>query len=967
MIKKILYTLLATITLAVGVIAFGLQTERVQNWIAVEIKIQTHERTGWNLSFSQFSWTFPFHFTLKDIVLDDLKGNKIHIDHASGTVNPVALLRNYILIHDVDISYQEWNIMGTVRGNPNANTFASNLTVTSSADPDLLMSVKAKLRDLKGSLELSGEWNQLDGQISGQMSWDGSQFQYTDLTGNVEDYEVSGSVSIDSKLNFDGSKVILKHPEGSGSFILAGPYEALRVQFDLTIPTYQELSWIHFKGDLFHNKTEIQTQFNTSFSFSDHRYYTDTSLSWSPQSPLRLRTNGRDDKGMLFDGDFTTTKENGYALNINAEKGAFFNELRLKAVLPNKEDKDWTYTLGVKAEAFAGEFKGTAQVSADAQVIEATAFSGIWKGHQMTLIDPFTLEHQHSDFKLTPLFMTLDSGTVYTTIDYIQDNVHIAARLVDLPIILLPVFEVDFPAQATFNGNFFLFGPIDHLGGQAQLELPKILVKSNSLATIPPLEGKINANLFDDNLELTGFFSGISSTPITLEASIPLVLSLHPLSIEVYPDRPFSTKLNYDGPVGPITELITSETAPLKGDLALEVELVGSFANPQITGSGSFRNGSYESADLGVIFKNIKADFKGSGDHIDITHIAAGNDEDGFITGSGTLNTSLDKKFSFDFDLLLDDTKLVRIDWMKANASGNLKFFGDTSHATLSGDLKTNALKVTIPEGKSANIKTVPVTYINQSLDEPGPTILTTIPINWPLDLDVKIEAQRGSVSGDNFNTTWGGDVHAKGTLQDPLLDGKMRVLDGNYRFNGRPFEITQGTITFGGDPISNTNLYVVAEQDLGEITAEVVLRGMLDNPELSLRSKPALPQREVLSWILFGRGTSEINPIENKELTKSISELNTGGSQNALSRLRNRIGIDLIDINRDITGETDEMSIQVGKYISKGVLVSVNKGINNEANRVGIEAKISHNIKVEAEVGDNAEGHLFLKWKRDY
>jgi len=918
-------------------------------------------------AYSQFSWTFPFRFTLKDIVLDDLKGTEIHINHASGTINPIALLRNYILIHDVDVTYEDWNIIGTVRGNPNANTLGTTLTITSLKDPDALLLIKAKLRDLKGSLDLSGNWKKIDGHVEGQMSWDGTKFQYTDLTGEVEDYGIGGTFVVDSKLNFDGTNISLNHREGNGSFILSGPYEAMRVLFDLTIPKYEELTQIHFKGDLFHDKGAIQSQFNTSFSYAENRYFTDTSLTWSPDSPLSFRTNGRDNRGMFFDGDFMTTKENGYAVSLNAEKGLFFNELHLKASIPHKDDKSWNYTLGMKAEAFAGEFKGTAQVDVKSQTIEATSFNGEWKGHQLALLDPFTLEHHDTEFKLSPLFMSLDAGTVYTTIDYIQGNVHIAARLVDLPIVLFPVFAVDFPAQATFNGNFFIYGPIDHLGGQAQLDLPKIIVNSNSLANIPPLEGKINANLLDDTLELTGFFSGISSTPISLEASIPMVLSLNPLSVEVYPDRSFFTKLNYEGPVGPITELITSETAPLKGDLKLEIDLNGSFANPVVNGSGSFRNGSYESADLGVVFKNISADFKGSGDHIDVTNISAGNEEDGKITGSGKLHTSLDKKFSFDVDLFLDDAKLVRIDWLKGNVSGNLKFFGDTEQATLSGDIVTNALRVTIPEGKSANIKVIPVTYINQSPDEPSPTVITAQHIEWPLTFDVRIDAERGSVNGDNFNSVWRGKVHAKGTLQDPELDGKMRIIDGSYRFNGRPFEISQGSITFAGDPIDNTNLFVVAEQDLGEITAEVILRGTLDNPEISLRSKPPLPQREVLSWILFGRGTSEINPIENKELTKSISDLNTGSSQNALSRLRSRIGIDRIDINRDITGETDEMSIQVGKYISKGVLVSVNKGINNEANRVGIEAKISHNIKVEAEVGDNAEGHLFLKWKKDY
>jgi autotransporter translocation and assembly factor TamB len=57
-------------------------------------------------------------------------------------------------------------------------------------------------------------------------------------------------------------------------------------------------------------------------------------------------------------------------------------------------------------------------------------------------------------------------------------------------------------------------------------------------------------------------------------------------------------------------------------------------------------------------------------------------------------------------------------------------------------------------------------------------------------------------------------------------------------------------------------------------------------------------------------------------------------------------------------------MGVQVGKYIPQNVYVSVNK---SDVNRVAVEATLMENIKLEADIGDDSEGNLILKWKRDY
>lgn len=962
MLGKFLFRLIATVFIIMALLGIAFQTDYVQNWVAVELKYQIREKTGWKLSYAEFSWKFPFRFSMDGIILDDQKGTQIHIENASGIVNPLALLQQYIIVHDVEVTYNEWNLTGTIRANPKTNGLSALLTVTSLHDPSLIIQANTRTRNLMGQLELTGQWNGIEGSANGNIAWDGEKFLFDDISGLIEGFHLVGQVNVDRNLKLDGTHLEFDHTKASGEINLWGNYRSLISKFDIAIPRYERLSQVRLKGDIALHDEKISSELDASFSFKGDRYFANANGSWSPESFLQFTLNAKNSRDLSIEASLKND-----AFLVEALNGDFFKKIRLIANRPSDPNADWNFFLEGHGAEFSGEMAGEAQVFSHSQALKVASLKGNWKDHRIVLQDPFTLTHVENEITLSPFFATMDEGTIYTTFDYIGNSIHIASRLIGIPVDILPFLEEGLPKDTTFDANCFIFGPLNKLGGQLQIEFPRVMLNDTSLSRLPALEGKITANLYDEKLDLNGSFTGLAATPITLDASLPITISLDPPQIEVKADKPFSTKLSYEGPVGPITELITSEVAPLKGNLKLEIDLSGTLANPMVSGTGHFRDGSYESIDTGVVYENISATFKGSGDHVQITSIHAESKNGGNIAGYGTLNISIDQKIPFDITLKLDNTRLVAIDWITSNGTGELHLTGNSEHAAIEGSLLANDLVVTIPENKSADVKVIPITYINQCDDEAPPTLIEESTFDWPIDLNISIETTNGVAKGDDFRSKWKGQVVIGGSVQDVQLQGKVTLIEGSYIFNGRPFEITQGAVAFAGDPLKGTNLYVIGEQDLGEITAEVLLKGTLDNPEISLRSKPALPQREVLSWILFGRGTSEINTIENQELTKSISELVKNHKQDVLTRLRRQIGIDRIDIHRDITGETNEMSVKVGKYISRGVLVSVNKNINNDANRIGIEARVTRNIKVEAEVGDNSEGHLFLKWKRDY
>jgi len=240
---------------------------------------------------------------------------------------------------------------------------------------------------------------------------------------------------------------------------------------------------------------------------------------------------------------------------------------------------------------------------------------------------------------------------------------------------------------------------------------------------------------------------------------------------------------------------------------------------------------------------------------------------------------------------------------------------------------------------------------------------------NWPLVLNLQIEApNKIFIKGSGFASEWKGSVLLSGDSKAFLVNGDLSIINGTYLFQGKEFQIKEGKISFAGDPEKKTTLYLIASKQIDDINAEIILRGPLKDPAIAFRSNPPLSQSEILSWILFNRGLSDISSFQGRQLNQSIKNLkNDNEEPDVLTKIRNQIGIDRIDISRDEYGEENEVSVQVGKYIYQGVYVSVNKSITAETNRLAIEANLINHFKLQAEVGDDSAGQLLLKWKKDY
>ena len=209
------------------------------------------------------------------------------------------------------------------------------------------------------------------------------------------------------------------------------------------------------------------------------------------------------------------------------------------------------------------------------------------------------------------------------------------------------------------------------------------------------------------------------------------------------------------------------------------------------------------------------------------------------------------------------------------------------------------------------------------------------------------------------------------GTTKAPDIAGRLELQRGTYTLVGKPMQLTRGLVNFPGGTKINPSLDIVAARQTRDVLARVELKGDLQSPKIDLSSTPPLPSDEVLSRVMFDKGTGQIGPGEAVQLAQAAAALSGSGGPDLLGSLRNRFKLDQLGISSASAPGTEGQSagppaVVIGKRISEKVHVGVAQGAAQNSSTVTVEVDITPNISVESGVGTAGEG-IGLNWKRDY
>ncbi|MEC7839564.1 MAG: translocation/assembly module TamB domain-containing protein [Chlamydiota bacterium] len=638
---------------------------------------------------------------------------------------------------------------------------------------------------------------------------------------------------------------------------------------------------------------------------------------------------------------------------------------------------EWPLFITVKNKDLDLTSEGTWYTDKESLFLNIDILEGKKDTYYYSLTNPVNITIKEDYTDVSPFVLRVAEGTIHTSLTYKNSKLSSELQIVDIPIPFLSREIYSQPIEGMVTTTAHLHGTPDQLFGDLQVELSNVTLQEENDTHMRPLNGSLQIKLDEEGTVLHGMVFSPNSTPVLLDAKIPITAKLKAPVIDIDRNGPLAIALKASGTLTPLLEFLAAEDLVISGDGNVRVDISGSLAEPQITGNADITEGTLESFIFGTRLYNIKASFVGNGQNVTMTSLSASDEKGGTVNGEGTIKLDPLEGFPTDIQLNLEGLRLIRLDNVSGIFDGTIHMKGDKDKILMKGELTSQKTDYTIAKRIDEITETVDVVYINQPSNELPPTIIPKGKLaDVPMELDINIHIPENlKVKDDDLNSTWSGDVNVSGTTDKIITKGELNLVKGDYLLNGQQFELNPGTITFNGNPEKKTSIYIVASRDINDYRVDIVLQGKLLNPNIVLRSSPPMPQQEVLSLILFGRSPTEISSFQDQQLEQSLSNLTKDQSgPGFVDKIQKTIGIDRIDINRQEYDDREEVSIQVGKYITRDVYISLNKGFGDEPTRVALEAKLKHNFKVQLDAGessrgsdDKAAGQISLLWKHDY
>jgi len=202
-----------------------------------------------------------------------------------------------------------------------------------------------------------------------------------------------------------------------------------------------------------------------------------------------------------------------------------------------------------------------------------------------------------------------------------------------------------------------------------------------------------------------------------------------------------------------------------------------------------------------------------------------------------------------------------------------------------------------------------------------------------------------------------------------PRASGSAEIIAGKYDIYGTEIDIQRGRVLFSNSPLDNPGLDMrVAREFSSELsdttTVGAQVQGTLKKPQLTLFSDPAMPQGDILSYLVLGRAPNDGGSGESAMMFKAASAMGIGGGVLAKG-LGTAVGLDNVDLNTGTNG--NDASLTLGKYLTPDLYVGYGVGLMDAAmSTINIKYRLFKGLTFES--NSSADGYgadLTYSWER--
>ena len=430
---------------------------------------------------------------------------------------------------------------------------------------------------------------------------------------------------------------------------------------------------------------------------------------------------------------------------------------------------------------------------------------------------------------------------------------------------------------------------------------------------------------------------------------------------------PLYAQARYQGPAQALWPLAGIEALDVRGPVGIVADVGGTLGEPTLAGTIRSDGARVENVTLGTVVEGLHLDSRFTASRLDLTSFSGTIGKGGTVSGSGSIGFSATQGFPIAIDLVLKQAEALKRDDLTATVTGSLRIASGRSGGQISGKLVADKARFRIGRGGAAEVPVLDVREINAEAIRRA-VAPAEKPTRWGLDIDVDAN-NRVIVEGMGLQSDWRGSLKIGGSATAPALNGRVRLIRGDYDFAGKRFQLTRGDLRFQGvyppDPIID----IAAENTSASFTATLTITGTGLHPEIAFGSVPALPQDEVLSRVLFGSGIATLSAPEALQLAGALASLRGGGKGDGLNPInfvRKRLGIDRLRILPADTVSGRRTSIAAGQYIGRRLYVELASDAQGYT-ATNLEVSLTRSLSILSQVATQGGTSVNLRLKKDY
>lgn len=596
--------------------------------------------------------------------------------------------------------------------------------------------------------------------------------------------------------------------------------------------------------------------------------------------------------------------------------------------------------------------------------------TGSFFKHPIALSHPVNLECAPSLFQMNGLDLTLNDAHLLAKLNRKNEETTGQLTLVNFPLDILSLNPLDVAIEGRTNIELDFKETNQKVSANFKALIDQLKVESMENGAPATASGKIEGHLDKERLNFKANLQIRDNPLFTCSLSVPLHLELWPLHGELIYENPVKGDLLFNGKIEEILDFFNLGTHYLKGNCNCNFHISRTLDAPKLEGYCHLENGYYENYFTGTQIREIKADWRGDKGLLilDSMHGLDGRGKGNF-TAHGEIELNHRDLFPFHFDIDFHRFNSVQIDLATVEANGHITIDGNLKNAIAKGNVEVVESELVIPSHIPRSYPNLEVVYLNATKPVATPVLDPTL--SYPLALDLSIQGPDSIfIGGRGLDSEWKGNFQIDGTNTAIAAKGKLELIKGNFVLSGRSFKLNEGTLSFTGRAEEMPYLNLAASMDVKDISIITRLKGPLNNPQITLQSIPPLPLSTIMAYLLFGQNLAEINSYQALQLANSLASL-AGEGPDILESTRKSLGVDRLTIVTTPSDDdelSDRIALQVGKYISEGILVSFSQGAEDSSTNISIEIEMKNGFvfQLESDQKQN-QGKFTLKWNHNY